>query len=63
MIGRPYKSFERINRIFGQCLAKLDDQTLSEKEKQERAQFIQNCQRVCDHLAAKRTVQEGESHE
>ena len=59
MIGRPYKSFERINRIFGQCLAKLDDQTLSERERQERAQFIQNCRRVCDHVATQRTQDKG----
>ena len=61
--GRPHKSYERINRIFGQCLAKLDDQTLPEKERQERAQFIQNCRRVCDHVASQPPQQEGTNDE
>ena len=61
--GRPHKSYERINRIFGQCLAKLDDQTLSEKERQERAQFIMFCLRVCEMIATKRAGQEGANDE
>jgi len=59
MMGRPYKSYERINRIFFECIAKLNDETLSEKEKQERALFIQNCLRVCEQLAAQRTQDKG----
>lgn len=59
MIGRPYKSFERINRIFPECLAKLDTEQLSDAEKREREQFIMFCLRVCEIIAAQRTPDKG----
>ena len=47
MIGRPYKSFERINRIFPECIEKLEDRTLSPEEKRARQTFVQYCFKVC----------------
>ena len=61
--GRPHKSFERINRIFGQCLAKLDDHTLSDAEKQQRELFIAFCLRVCAMSASQPPRQEGTNDE
>lgn len=46
-MGRPPKSFERINRIFPECIDKLDSETLSESERAERATMIENCMKVC----------------
>lgn len=47
MAGRPFKSYARINRIFPECIDKLEDESLSESEKQERATMIENCMKVC----------------
>ena len=61
--GRPHKSYERINRIFGRCLAKLDDQTLSDAERQQRELFIENCLRVCAKATTQPPRQEGTNDE
>lgn len=53
MAGRPFKSFERINRIFPECIDKLDDESLSESERAERAAMIENCMKVCKWLVRK----------
>jgi len=63
MLGRPHISFTRINRIFPECIAKLDVEHLSESEKRERELFIQNCQRVCEHLASQPPQQKGTNDE
>jgi len=60
MIGRPPKYYERINRLFPECIDKLDDPSLSDKEKEERAAMIDNCLRVCKWFARK---QKGEGIE
>lgn len=53
MAGRPFKSFERINRIFPECIDKLEDESLSESERAERATMIENCMKVCKWLLRK----------
>ncbi len=58
-MGRPHKSFERINRIFPECISKLDAKTLSEEEKHQRALFIAFCLRVCELLATLRNQDKG----
>lgn len=58
-VGRPHKSFARINRIFPECIAKLNDEALSEEEKRQRALFIQFCLRVCEILATPRVPEKG----
>lgn len=47
MAGRPFKSYARINRIFPECIDKLEDESLSESERAERATMIENCLKVC----------------
>lgn len=53
MAGRPFKSYERINRIFPECIKKLDDDTLTELERAEREKMIENCLKVCKWVVRK----------
>lgn len=53
MAGRPFKSYARINRIFPECIEKLDNDTLTESERAERETMIENCLRVCKWFARK----------
>lgn len=59
LVGRPHKSFERINRIFPECIEKVEDNSLSAEEQRERAQFIAFCRRVCAMSATQPPQQEG----
>lgn len=52
-MGRPPKSYERINRIFPECIDKLEDESLSESERAERATMIENCLKVCKWFVRK----------
>lgn len=52
-MGRPFKSYERINRIFPECIDKLEDESLSESERAERATMVENCMKVCKWFARK----------
>ena len=62
-MSRPFKSYERINRIFPECIAKLDTAHLSDAERRERELFIAFCLRVCAMFASQPPRQEGTNDE
>jgi len=58
-MGRPYKNFERINRLFPRCIETLSAETITESEKHQRELFIAFCLRVCEMIATQHTPDKG----